>query len=78
MSDFPKYSMAIKPEMDWSAERLQFTTTIDGISQQLIRESICFKERTVRETLIALGWTPPEGLHAVPPPTEVTENEENI
>ncbi len=61
-NDFPKYSLNIKPEMDWEAERLQFTTTIDGISKQIHRESVCFKEKAVRTTLIALGWTPPEGM----------------
>lgn len=54
-----KYSLSINPEMDWEAEHLQFTTTVDGISRQLYRDSVCFKEKVVRETLIALGWTPP-------------------
>ena len=26
MNDFPRYKISITPEMDWSAERLQFTT----------------------------------------------------
>lgn len=49
----------IKVDMDWEAQRLQFNTTIKGFTDQLVHESICFKDKAVRTALIALGWTPP-------------------
>jgi len=54
-----KYSFRITPEMDFDTQTLKFTTEIDGFTKQITRESVCFKEKVVRETLIALGWTPP-------------------
>lgn len=54
-----KYSFRIAPKMDFDSQTLQFTTEIDGMTKQITRESVCFKEKAVREMLIALGWTPP-------------------
>ena len=66
MNDFPRYKISITPEMDWSAERLQFTTKTEFWANKVIRESICFKDKVIRQTLITLGWTPPPDPPAFP------------
>lgn len=55
----PKFSFRITPHMDFDSQTLGVTTEIDSMTKQITHESVCFKEKVVRETLIALGWTPP-------------------
>lgn len=52
-----KLNFTITPHIDFTNQTLAFETKTWG--NQIQREMVCFKEKVVRDYLIALGWTPP-------------------
>lgn len=50
----------IIPTMDWKNEILTLDVKTDGIIEHHFQEIVRFKDKAVREALIALGWTPPK------------------
>jgi len=51
-----KFSFNCKPSFDFITLTLCFETDVCG---DVVKEFLSFKEARVRQTLIALGWTPP-------------------
>jgi hypothetical protein len=50
----------IVPSFDFDSETLRFDTFLNDATTAISREIASFKDKTVRETLIKLGWTPPK------------------
>ena len=52
-------NITIAPLLNIKDETLMFETITTGLIEQHFTECLNFKDKTVRETLIKLGWTPP-------------------
>lgn len=52
----------VKPRLDRSTERLIFDCEekMNDIVVNHYKDVVNFKEKTVKDSLVALGWTPPE------------------
>lgn len=57
-----KYSVKLTPTVDLEKQLLHmdFQSKFNGIASQISRETVNFKDKCVRQALIALGWTPPK------------------
>ena len=55
-----EFKTEIKPYFDIDEGILTFETRTSGIIEQHFKETVNFKDKTVREALIKLGWTPPK------------------
>ena len=55
----------VDSSLDYDREELHLRTSItdnmDNLTQKITHEVVQLKDKAVREALIKLGWTPPEG-----------------
>lgn len=58
------FKLNITPKWDPENQTLLFET--EGMFHDIHREMVCFKDRNVRERLIAIGWTPPPAASSTP------------
>jgi len=64
MIDCKPYITTTKINLTLEDQRLILDITVENnIMDQYYQEIVDFKEKTVREALIKLGWTPPKEAH---------------
>ena len=54
-----KIKITMKPSFDMEKQILSIETFYNGALKSMTEDAISFKDKCVREAIVAMGWTPP-------------------